>query len=41
MSGFGAEHLVLGNQLAKAHFYKIELNLIKILVIARHGGARL
>ena len=41
MSGFGAEHLVLGNQLAKAHFLNIELNLTKILVLAGHGGARL
>jgi hypothetical protein len=39
MSGFGADHLVLGNQLAKAHFLNIELKLIKILVTARHGGA--
>ena len=41
MPGFGADHLVLGNQLAKAHFLNIELKLIKMLVIARRGGAHL
>lgn len=41
MSGFGADHLVLGNQLAKAHFLNIELKLIKMLVIARCVGTRL